>query len=299
MLDQTKRLSESRKYAIAHLYRWEKEMPRILDHVDLRVRDLAIAGPFYRELLPLLGFTVQIDIPGWLQFEAPGTEATEFFGVTEDPRHVANRTRIAFWASSKQRVDELAHTVRKLGVANIEGPGFEGPIHYAVFFDDPSGNALEICFRSRSFQSTEAYKAPAPIRHGSSLTLGNRMTSRLERIVERMQVRPGDRILEVGCGHGVAADLICQRLTTGRLVAIDRSAKMIAAAVKRNAQHISAGLAEFHVATLEDFDPGKQKFDVVLAARIGLFHREPERAHHIVKQWLKPRGRMIVEFDEP
>jgi catechol-2,3-dioxygenase len=131
-------------------------MGRILDHVDLRVRDLAIAGPFYRELLPLLGFTAQIDIPGWLQFEAPGTEATEFVGVTEDPQHVANRTRIAFWAPSKQRVDELALAIRKLGAANVEGPGFEGPIHYALFFDDPSGNALEICFRSQSFQSTEA-----------------------------------------------------------------------------------------------------------------------------------------------
>jgi ubiquinone/menaquinone biosynthesis C-methylase UbiE len=125
------------------------------------------------------------------------------------------------------------------------------------------------------------------------------MNSRLVRIVERMRVRPNDRILEVGCGHGVAADLICQRLTKGRLVAIDRSAKMIAAAVKRNAQHISSGLAEFHVVELEDFDPGEQKFDAILAIRVGLFHREPERAERIVKQWLKPRGRIIAEFDEP
>src|SRR5688572_883593 len=122
-------------------------MPRIFDHVDLRVRDLAAAGAFYRELLPLLGFTVRLDIPGWLQFEALGTDATEFFGVTEDSQHVANRTRIAFWARSKERVDELALAVRHLGAANIEGPVFEGPIHYAVFFDDPSGNALEICHR--------------------------------------------------------------------------------------------------------------------------------------------------------
>src|SRR5262245_43679376 len=103
-------------------------MPRLFDHVDLRVRDLKQSGPFYRELLPLLGFTVKLDIPGWLQFEAPGAEATEFFGVTEDPRHVANRTRIAFWATSNQRVDELATIVRQLGAANIEGPGFEGDI---------------------------------------------------------------------------------------------------------------------------------------------------------------------------
>ena len=131
-------------------------MSRIFDHVDLRVRDLGRAAPFYRQFLPLLGFTVRLDIPSWLQFEAPGREATEFFGVTEDPNHVANRTRIAFWATSNERVDELARAIRELGALNIEGPGFEGPVHYAVFFDDPSGNALEICFRPQSFQSAEA-----------------------------------------------------------------------------------------------------------------------------------------------
>jgi catechol 2,3-dioxygenase-like lactoylglutathione lyase family enzyme len=130
-------------------------MPRILDHIDLRVRDLAHAAPFYRRLLPLLGFTVQVDIPEWLQFEAPGREASEFFGVTEDRTHVPNGTRIAFWAASKERVDELARQLPALGARKIEGPVQEGPVHYAVFFEDPSGNALEICHRSQSFHSSE------------------------------------------------------------------------------------------------------------------------------------------------
>ena len=130
-------------------------MARILDHVDLRVRSLAEAAPFYRQLLPLLGFTVQIDIPGWLQFEAPGHEASEFFGVTEDPTHVANCTRIAFWAASKNRVDVLAKSLPAIGALKIEGPCLEGPVHYAVFFQDPSGNALEICYRARSFHRSD------------------------------------------------------------------------------------------------------------------------------------------------
>ena len=131
-------------------------MSRIFDHVDLRVRNLAQAAAFYHQLLPLLGFTVQLDIPGWLQFEAPGREGTEFFGVTEDPDHIANRTRIAFWAPSKQRVDELARAIREFGATNVEGPNLEGPVHYAVFFEDPSGNPLEICYRPQSFQASEA-----------------------------------------------------------------------------------------------------------------------------------------------
>lgn len=108
-------------------------------------------APFYRALLPLLGFTQRVEIEGWLQFEAPGVEATEFFGLQEDPAHQPNRTRIAFWAESRARVDELAEELRRLGARNIEGPEFLDPTYYAVYFEDPSGNALEICHRRGAF----------------------------------------------------------------------------------------------------------------------------------------------------
>ena len=105
--------------------------------------------PFYETLLPALGFTRSVGIEGWLTFEAahPGG-ATEFFGVTESARHAANECRIAFWADSTSEVDRLAKIVVQAGARNIEGPGYdEGPGYYAVFFEDPSGNRLEICHR--------------------------------------------------------------------------------------------------------------------------------------------------------
>jgi ubiquinone/menaquinone biosynthesis C-methylase UbiE len=125
------------------------------------------------------------------------------------------------------------------------------------------------------------------------------MSARLERIVERMRVQPTYAILEVGCGHGIAADHICQRLVGGHFVAIDRSPKMIAAAVHRNARHVAAGTAEFIIADFESFDPGSRRFDVILAIRVGLFHREPRRARSIASRWLKPNGKIVAEFDEP
>ena len=125
------------------------------------------------------------------------------------------------------------------------------------------------------------------------------MSARLETIVDRMRIRPTDVILEVGCGHGVAADLICQRLSSGHFVAIDRSRKMIAAATHRNARHISSGIAAFIVADLDSFDPGSRRFDIVLAIRVGFFHRDAQRARAIVSPWLKPRGKIVAEYDEP
>jgi cyclopropane fatty-acyl-phospholipid synthase-like methyltransferase len=112
------------------------------------------------------------------------------------------------------------------------------------------------------------------------------MSERLRLIVERMRIRPRDVILEIGCGHGVAAGLVCERLFGGHLIAVDRSKKMISAAIRRNERHINSGTAEFHVADFLDFDPVALRFDKILAVRIGLFHREPERARSIVEKWL-------------
>jgi ubiquinone/menaquinone biosynthesis C-methylase UbiE len=123
------------------------------------------------------------------------------------------------------------------------------------------------------------------------------MSERLRRIVDRLDVQTGDRVLEIGCGHGVAATFVCERLTTGRLTAIDRSPKMIEAASRRNAAYVEAGTAEFLVATLEELDLGDRRFDKVLAVRVGLFHREPERAHDLAARWLAPGGTLLPVFD--
>lgn len=125
------------------------------------------------------------------------------------------------------------------------------------------------------------------------------MTERLRSVVERLGLRPGDEVLEIGCGHGLAATMVCERLVDGRLTAIDRSAKMIAAASRRNAAHVESGRAQFIVASLEDFDPGDHRFDRIFAVRVGLFHGDPARARGIVEPWLKPGGRVIAVFDAP
>ena len=125
------------------------------------------------------------------------------------------------------------------------------------------------------------------------------MSERLRNIVDRIGIRPDDRVLEIGCGHGVAATLVCERLEGGRLTAVDRSEKMVRAAARRNAPHVEAGRAEFLVAHLEDLDLGDRRFDRIFAARVGLFHREPERARGLIEDYLAPGGELFVFFDEP
>ncbi|WP_038167829.1 VOC family protein [Verrucomicrobium sp. BvORR106] len=122
-------------------------MPRRFDHVDLRVSNLAKVQPFYETLLPALGFTRDAQIEDWLQFEAPEGPVTEFFGVTESPNHQPNENRIAFWAESPAEVDRLGAIAAAAGATHVEGPGYEALHYYAIFFEDPCGNRLEICHR--------------------------------------------------------------------------------------------------------------------------------------------------------
>ena len=123
---------------------------RRFDHIDLRVKDVAAAKPFYAQLLPALGFAVEKSSDEWCLWQAAGPGPVEFFGFTEERKHQPNDNRIAFWAESRAEVDRLAEVVRQAGGLNLEGPALwreYSPGYYAVFFEDPSGNKLEICCR--------------------------------------------------------------------------------------------------------------------------------------------------------
>lgn len=122
---------------------------------------------------------------------------------------------------------------------------------------------------------------------------------RIERFVESMSIQPGDRVLEIGCGHGLAASLVCQRLRSGRFVAIDRSSKMVAAATQRNKVYVEAGVARFLESTLAQLDLGDERFDKIFAMRVRLFHDQPELARQLAARWLKTHGTLYMEYDEP
>lgn len=124
---------------------------RRYDHIDLRVKDLARARKFYGAVLPALGFTVErSDAEGGGFYAESATAPLDFFGFVEDPAHRPNGYRIAFWADTRDEIDRFAAIVKQAGGLNLEGPAEcpeYTPGYYALFFEDPDGNKLEICFR--------------------------------------------------------------------------------------------------------------------------------------------------------
>ena len=113
-------------------------------HIDLRVADGEAALAFYEALMPALGFTRRFHGEEWKVWARADAElpATQYFGFTERPGHVANENRIAFWVASRDDVDRIGALVSATPKEMPYGPGY-----YAIFFDDPSGNRLEVYHR--------------------------------------------------------------------------------------------------------------------------------------------------------
>lgn len=121
-------------------------------HLDLRVTSLAAAEPFYAALLPALGFAKTYHGGAWRAWanETP-LPAAAYMAVTEDPDHRPNANRLAFWVADRESVDRLAAIARDHGALNWETPELMpyGPSYYATYFEDPSGNRLEIYCREQ------------------------------------------------------------------------------------------------------------------------------------------------------
>jgi len=91
----------------------------------------------------------------------------------------------------------------------------------------------------------------------------------------------------VGCGHGVAVSLVCERLDGGWLTAVDRSPKMIEIAKRRNGTY--GDKARFIAASLEDAYLGDEIYDKAFAVHVAALHK-PGVALDTVRRRLAPRG---------
>jgi SAM-dependent methyltransferase len=114
-----------------------------------------------------------------------------------------------------------------------------------------------------------------------------------------MDIEPSDRILEIGCGHGALVSLMCDRLETGAVTAIDRSEKMVEAALRRNHRHVASGRARFLAEDLSDAQFGFESFTKIVAFNVGVFWRSQAPELSEVKNWLAPGGGLFLFYQPP
>ncbi len=130
------------------------------DHIDCRVRSLAVIESFYDDLMPAIGLTEKryayVDADGEWHREFDNYNAVEYYepehptkprrfmGLIESPLHRNNETRIAFRVMREQ-LALLVALIERLGAQNLEQS--DDPDYPAVFFEDPAGTKLEFIGR--------------------------------------------------------------------------------------------------------------------------------------------------------
>jgi cyclopropane fatty-acyl-phospholipid synthase-like methyltransferase len=123
---------------------------------------------------------------------------------------------------------------------------------------------------------------------------------RIRWAVETLAVEPGDCLLEIGGGPGVAASLVCDRLDRGSLLLIDRSATAIERTRRRNPEHVASGRLALETVDVADFDPGTARFNKVFAINVNVFWTTPANEELArIRSALDHGGRLFLFFETP
>jgi len=123
----------------------------------------------------------------------------------------------------------------------------------------------------------------------------DRAPERIRWAVDLVAPSPRDPLLEIGCGPGMAAQLVCERLTTGRLLAIDRSDVATKRAIARNRAHIEAGRLEVRTASLDELELEPGRLDAAFSVNVNLFWtRAPDAELEFLSRALRRGGALHV-----
>lgn len=110
--------------------------------------------------------------------------------------------------------------------------------------------------------------------------------------VELLDLRAGDRLLDVGCGTGDDIRSLNERVAPGgRIVGVDSSRLVVEEATRRARDRTSV---EFIVADTADLPFGDGEFHAVRADRTLQHVSDPDRAIAEIGRVMSPRGRLVV-----
>ncbi|MGO1076994.1 class I SAM-dependent methyltransferase [Inquilinus sp. CA228] len=125
------------------------------------------------------------------------------------------------------------------------------------------------------------------------------VSPRILAAVDLLAPRPGERLLEIGCGTGQAIQAVMTRAPTATVVAIDRSDTAAARARTVNAAAIAAGRVSILKGDIEHGPVEPGGFDRIFAIRANSFWTRPGLALPHVVRSLRPGGEVWIIYDEP
>jgi trans-aconitate 2-methyltransferase len=113
-------------------------------------------------------------------------------------------------------------------------------------------------------------------------------------VLERLELEGDERVLDAGCGSGRVTEALIERLPQGRVIAIDASPSMAAAARERFARSPFAGRVEIRVGDLLELEL-EEPVDAVLSTATFHWIADHELLFRRLRTALRPGGRLVAQ----
>jgi ubiquinone/menaquinone biosynthesis C-methylase UbiE len=132
--------------------------------------------------------------------------------------------------------------------------------------------------------------------HVAGWVMGRRSSNvaRNRRAAQLLDVLPSERVIELGCGPGVAIAALAARATRGLVVGVDHSEVLIRQARRRNGAAGRAGRVRLIHKPVEKLSISDGPFDAALAVNtVGMWTDPPARLRELGRL-LRPGGRIAL-----
>jgi SAM-dependent methyltransferase len=118
-------------------------------------------------------------------------------------------------------------------------------------------------------------------------------------VYQRLQLREGDHVLEIGFGNGRLLPALLAYADDLTYVGLDIAETMVTEAIAFNAELVAAGQASFRLASAEAVPCPDESFDKVFAVNVIYFWPDPVKALSEMRRMLRSGGMSVIAAVKP